>query len=82
VDNILSIYNNVNMKGVESMKKYVLLKNETCQMKPYHIEPSAKYLDRPPANRQYKFFGDYSTQGAAVAAMCKDAQGKHERKQP
>jgi hypothetical protein len=55
------------------MKKYVLLKNETCREKPYHIEPSAKYQAGPPANRKYKFFGDYSTPGAAVAAMFKDA---------
>jgi hypothetical protein len=55
------------------MKDYVLLKNETCPEKPYHIEPSAKYQARPPANSRYRFLGDFSTIGEAVAAMRKDA---------
>lgn len=55
------------------MKDYVLLKNETCPEKPYHIEPSAKHQARPPANSRYRFLGDFSTIGEAVAAMRKDA---------
>lgn len=54
------------------MKEYVLLKNGNCQEKPYHIETSAKYQARPPANSRYKFLGDFSTIGGAVEAMRKD----------
>ncbi len=55
------------------MKQIVLLKNDNCRMKPYHIEPVKRYLTRPPANERYKLFGRYRTIDAALAAMVKDA---------
>jgi hypothetical protein len=60
-------------KEDEIMKDHVLLKNKNNREKPYRIEPFAKHQARPPANRKYKILGDYSTPGAAVAAMFKDA---------